>query len=256
MRVGVLQPNTILGDPDGNLTKSVLMLEDMADCDLIVLPLAFQEGDDPGARAEVVEGFTGSILRNLAQSLATTIIAPLFEKTDAADFLTIALWTPDGQTGVYRVINLPDWGRMRFQAGTELGVFEVGGTRFGACSGGDLDDEVAVTMLRASGVQVIAACGTDSDGWLEKVRYLANANQIFFVAANMSKGDEGGGSCIVSPSGEVLGLVEGEEGFAIAEIHPAAIIPVPPSPYLEIEPNEDPKPLDDENLYEDEPLEL
>ncbi len=141
----------------------------------------------------------------------------------------LLLFTPSGAVHAYRKTHLYHEKDAREEdyvaPGNELAVWDMGPFTVGPTICYDLNfPEVFRTLaLRGARIVLNASAWPASAGgvWDKLLPARAIENQVFVMASNQTGGGYYGHSKIVDFSGKVLAAMDGEEGFAAAEINPA-----------------------------------
>jgi predicted amidohydrolase len=202
--------------------------------DLVVLPEAFARDfgpvtDDLGPDAEPLDGPFATEVTRVAADRGSTVVAGMFEATDAHPFNTLLL--TDGATRrSYRKIHLYDsFGYResdRLSAGAvEPLVTEVGGVRVGLMTCYDLRFPELARALVAEGAEVLVvpaawvAGERKVDHWRTLVRARAIENTAYVVAVGQPAPRYCGHSMVVDPLGDVLVEAGDGEEIVTATLH-------------------------------------
>lgn len=189
--------------------------------DLVVLPEAsmvdFGSPDfDLAAVAETLDGAFVAFLAGHAQRLGTTIIAGMFEQTEALPLNTLVAVGPDGLLRVtYRKIHLYDsFGYRESDRLTpgplELTTFEVAGMTLGLMTCYDLRFPELARALVDAGADVLVvpaawvAGERKRDHWRALTAARAIENTVFVLAAAQGGERYTGHSLVWDPAGEVM----------------------------------------------------
>ena len=240
---------SILGDQEGNLERIGFWAgrAKEAGAEVIVFPEAcltgYGVGPEAFASAQPIDGPLVEGAGQLARRVEAALLVGLMEKAPGGEkqksFLTHLALNPRGEIiGCYRKLHLGPTETDRFQAGTEPGLFDLNGTRFGLQLCYDAHFPELSTLLALAGAQVIAAphASPTAEGPEEKksrwLRYLAARaydNTAYLIACN-PVGDNGQGlnfngvALILGPKGEVLDAYAGSEpGLAVARLEAAGL---------------------------------
>jgi len=259
--VSVVQAGSVLFDTPQTLEKLAGLAAEAraAGANLVLFPEAFIGGYPRGAQFGVslgrrtdpgreefrryfesaidVPGRETEFIGNLARDLGLHLVVGVIERSGATLYCTVLFFTPDGglagkhrklmPTAMERTI----WG---FGDGSTLPVFDTPVGKIGAVICWENYMPLLRTAMYAKGIQVYCAPTVDDrDSWIPTMRHIAYEGRCFILSACQflpdPAGDEAplirGGSCIVSPFGELLaGPTYGAERILTAEIDPAEII--------------------------------
>src|SRR5262245_57799074 len=142
LRLIVVQTRPVLGDPERNVRRALLLLDRAlgeGGADLAVLPELFHSGyafrskDQARALSEDPRrGPTRTALAHFAAARRLTIVAGLNERAGRV-LHNSAIWVgPDGKGGVYRKVHLFDTEKKWFEPGRDpWPVFRCGPARVG-----------------------------------------------------------------------------------------------------------------------------
>lgn len=233
MRVALLQ----FASAVDAATNRATVIEQLAalrsgDTDLVVLPEASMHdfgspGLDLAAVAEPLDGPFVAMLAGEAQRLSTTIIAGMFERTDALPFNTLVVIGPDGTLrSTYRKIHLYDsFGYRESERLTpgdvEPVVVEIAGRQVGLMTCYDLRFPELARALVDQGAEmlVVPAAWVAGDRKLDHWRTLLAARAIenvVHVVASAQGGDRyTGHSLVIDPWGSIV--VEAESTPALLQ---------------------------------------
>ena len=177
-------------------------------------------------------------LHRLAAHLNITLLVGFAEVDPQSRlFITQAVITPSGLAGLYRKTHLNRPEQQIFQAGQEVGVFQLPGCTVGLQLCYDAHFPELSTLQALAGAEVIfVASASPRDDPLTKrermLRYLparAYDNGCYVVACNLvGPGERGqtfaGVALVLNPKGEILAQAVGwDEGAAIARLDAAQI---------------------------------
>ncbi len=140
MKVGFIQFNPVFGEVTRNLERSIELIREGADADLLVLPelctsgyLFIDKEELKKLSEKVPDGPSTKAWIEVAQETNTYIVAGICEKLSETDFYNSAvLIGPDGFIDVYRKIHLFNNEKNFFKAGTgpfkiyDLGLAKIG----------------------------------------------------------------------------------------------------------------------------------
>ena len=231
MRVAALQLAAPFGEVEANRARLVRAIESLDDgLDLVVAPETVITGYDLDGFARVgrelaepVEGPTVSALRPLAADRGAVLMAGILEAgTDGAIYDTVVTVQPDGAVSPYRKTHLYPTEVEHFAAGDQLMTISSSFGRLGV----EICFEHAFPEITASlaldGASVIAIPSAVGDGYRHlltlRTRARAQDNQLFVVAANLTRHGFCGGSLITDPRGEILAEADEEEGPIVADL--------------------------------------
>ena len=240
MRIAVVQ---LAADIDAarnrELIASALAGLEPGSTDLVVLPEAvmhdFGSADhDLAAAAESLDGPFVSSLTEHAARLDTTIVAGMFERTDALPYNTLVVVGPDGLRSTYRKIHLYDsFGYResdRLRAGAiEPVAIDIAGTRVGLMTCYDLRfPELARALMDTQPVPdvlVVPAAWVAGerkvDHWRTLLAARALENTVYVVAAAQGGDRYTGHSLVVDPWGSIVDEVRGTDTAVIrADLEP------------------------------------
>ena len=227
-RVAVAQTVPEFGAVDRNRDRSVDVVREHGDADLVVLPelattgYVFESSREVESVAEPRDGETARAWESVAEETGTWIVGGFAER-DGEDYYNSALVvSPDGVEGVYRKVHRWNEEKRWFEPGTELPVFETPFGRVGVQICNDLwFPEAAITQARR-GADLIAVPtnwvpnpgaggGADDgrpDGWTIGVHQAiaqANSSRVFVACADRAGTERGvafeGQSVVVDPDG-------------------------------------------------------
>jgi predicted amidohydrolase len=234
MQVVLVQQAASL-DPGDNRERVESLVPEGAD--LVVLPEAFaRDFGDPGSalspHAESLDGPFVKEVERVAQARGTTLVAGLFEQTDAAPYNTVVV---RGRARVdYRKIHLYDSFGYRESAVLAAGpiepaTFDLDGTTIGVMTCYDLRFPELARMLVDAGADVIVvpaawvAGPRKVDHWTTLLRARAIENTTYVVGVGQPGPRYAGHSMAVSPLGDVLCEGGGDAEILTAELDLAAV---------------------------------
>lgn len=209
--------------------------------DLVVLPEAamhdFGSTDhDLAAHAEPLDGPFVKLIADEAKRLGATVIAGMFEQTDALPFNTLVVVGPDGALrGTYRKIHLYDsFGYResdRMQAGEiEPVVIEIADHRIGLMTCYDLRFPELARALVDAGADtiVLPAAWVAGDRKLDHWRTLLTARAIentVYVAAAAQGGERcTGHSLVADPWGSIVVEASSEPAILRTSLDAAEVV--------------------------------
>lgn len=217
MRIGYVQMEPVLGDPEANRARIAEALRAAPDAELLVLPeLAssgynFESRDAAWAAAEPADGPLVELLTTIARERGTTYVSGFAERAGQELMNSAVVVSPEGRVGLYRKAHLFSTERDLFAPG-DLGfpVFEVGGVRLGVLICFDWRFPEAWRCLAIRGADVVAhPSNLVIPGHAQRaVPVHALINRYFVVTANRIGRERGlgftGRSILADPRGEVL----------------------------------------------------
>jgi predicted amidohydrolase len=194
-----------------------------AGADLVVLPEAWQRyfgepGSDLTPYAEPLDGPFATEVERVARERGTTVVAGMFEQTDAIPFNTVVV--RGGAHLDYRKIHMYDsFGYQESQVlapgPVEPATFELDGVTVGILTCYDLRFPELARRLVDAGAEVVVvpaawvAGPRKVDHWTTLLRARAIENTVYVVGVGQPAPLSSGHSMVVDPLGEVL--VEGGE---------------------------------------------
>lgn len=221
--VGQLAPSF---DVDKNLQQMLELLSHTQDQDLIVLPEGMLTGysEDMSFLERIDQNAVERALKTLTQA-AQDKQAHLFFGACLHEsgqwFNTTVYAGPDGQTSIYKKINLAEAERGVFTAGSSLSVLPItiGGetVRIGIQMCREIRFPEQWQYLARQGAQVFAyltnAVGDDAvyPVWKSHLISRAAENQRFILSANVAEPAQKCPSMIISPKGKVLWEADSHE---------------------------------------------
>ena len=231
LRVAALQLAAPFGEAEANRERLVNAIEESKeDLDLIVAPELVITGYDLDGfqrigrdLAEPVEGPTVTALRPLAADRGAVLMAGILESgDDGMVYDTVVAVQPDGSVSAYRKSHLYPLEEGHFAAGDQLMTIPCSFGRLGVAICFEHAFPEIFSSLALEGAVVIAIPSAVGDGYRHlltlRSRARAQDNQLFVVAANLTRPGFCGGSLIADPRGEVLAEADYEEGFVIADL--------------------------------------
>jgi len=234
---------------DGNLDAAEKWLEKAAEdgAELIVLPENFayygiKNLAEAAAGESSAEGVSRSFLRKKAKELGVWIVGgtiPVAKNQGEKPFAASYLVSPEGaEAARYDKVHLFDvvvekTGKAYRESddycpGSDVVVANLPWCKLGMSVCYDLRFPELYRQQASSGASVLTApsaftAATGEVHWLLLLRARAVENLCFMLAPNMADREHPrrptwGGSAIIDPWGNVLAALEGEEGFAIADL--------------------------------------
>jgi predicted amidohydrolase len=231
LRVAALQLGAPFGEAEENRQRLVRAIKQMdEDLDLVVAPELVITGYDLEGferigreLAEPVEGPTVAALRPLAADHGAVLMAGILEAgDDGLIYDTVVAVQPDGAVSAYRKSHLYPLEEGHFAAGDQLMTIPCSFGRLGVAICFEHAFPEIFASLALDGAVVIAIPSAVGDGYRHlltlRSRARAQDNQLFVVAANLTRPGFCGGSLIADPRGEVLAEADYEEGLVVAEL--------------------------------------
>jgi deaminated glutathione amidase len=202
--------------------------------DLVVLPEAvmcdFGAPDMPLAPvAEPLDGPFVDLLKGLASTYETTLVAGMFEATDDRPYNTLVAVDSDGIRAAYRKAHLYDsFGYHesdRLSAGpVEPATLEVGELRIGLMTCYDLRFPELSRLLVDAGAEVLVVPAAwlrgphKEDHWRTLLRARAIENTVYVAAAGQPGKAYVGHSMLVDPFGVVVAALGEQEGITGGDV--------------------------------------
>jgi len=250
MRAAAIQMNSTT-DVDANVAAAERLVRAAAadGADLVVLPEKWSLLGAGETMAELAQPLDGPVIeaaRSWARDLEVELVAgSVAERVPGRDLMsnTSLLISSDGEiAATYRKIHMfdVDVGGVSYResahelAGNEIVIAPLAGDHvLGMTVCYDLRFPELFRILALSGASVITVPSaftavTGRDHWEVLLRARAIENSLFVVAAGQvgkapPEYESWGHSMVVDPWGEVLDVVTGGEGFAIADIESEAL---------------------------------
>lgn len=227
-RIVVAQTVPEFGAVEANRNRTVEIVRENADADLVVLPelantgYVFESTDEVAELAEPRDGPTGRAWAAVAAETETWIVGGFTEAADETFYNSALVVSPDGIEGVYRKVHRWNEEKRWFAAGDDAPVFETPFGRLGVQICNDLwFPEQTIAQARA-GADLIAVptnwvpepAGDETDGderpagltmGVHQTIAHANANRVFVACADRAGTERGvpfeGQSVVVDPNG-------------------------------------------------------
>jgi predicted amidohydrolase len=232
MKVGYVQFNPVLGDPEFNYAHLKHLLSNTGEADLVVLPELANTGYNLKSRDQALslsETITGSsfvdLITDIAQKKNQYIVSGILERDRAMLYNTAFLAGPQGYIGKYRKIHL-FWNEFDFFEKGNLGLplFDIGHCRIGIliCFDWTFPEVWRILGLKGAGV-ICHPSNLVLPFAQQAVPVHAMINRYFVVTANRY-GTEGevtfsGKSFISDPSGQIIHMAPPDaDEVAIIEI--------------------------------------
>ena len=250
IRVAGLQMACKVGDVSENVAKACRMIEEAAreKAQLVCLPEMFNTGYfaragrlDPtywDLAERLEDSWTLGKMRNLAQKHRIYILAPFVEKGNGVFYNSAALLDPEGKIiGCYRKVHIPfsmtGWEKFYFRPGYDFPVFPTSLGRIGVQICFDRDFPEGFRTLALKGAELIVlptgAPRNLAEVWRMICRIRAYENGLFVLGVGLiGQVDEehqgfAGNSILASPRGQVLAVLDFEEGILLGEVDLKAI---------------------------------
>jgi predicted amidohydrolase len=236
IKVAAVQMDCKLGDVPANLQKAEELIEQAvaAGASLIVLPELFNTGYRVEERdvelAEPIPGPTTEWMQELSGKHDIYLVAAILEQGRSRGLVydTALLTGPEGLLGTYRKTHLWDVESVRFTKGDDFPVFQT--------AIGTIGLQICYEVGFPEGARILALKGADfilypsafgkarEYAWKIATRSRALENGAFVLAANRTGKEKeetefGGGSCIVSPWGELLAEASQDNEVIVYEIN-------------------------------------
>jgi len=229
------------GDLEGNLERLGRAARDAAEAgaEMVVLPEAcltgYSVGPDASSAAIRLDDPAMGKAADLAQETGAALVIGLIERADESRlFLTQVVFDPSRRMiGRYRKLHLGPTEQEQFTPGSDLGLFDLNGARFGLqlCFDGHFPELATLQALGGAEIILVSHAsprneepGEKRDRWLRYLPARAYDNTAFLVACN-PVGDNGQGvefagvALIIGPKGEVLADYAGSApGHALAKL--------------------------------------
>ncbi|SNR54509.1 nitrilase family protein [Halorubrum vacuolatum] len=221
--VAVAQTVPEFGAVERNRDRTVEIVRDCADADLVVLPelsttgYVFQSREELTSLAESSDGATAIAWERIAAETGTWIVGGFAERDGEALYNSALVVSPDGIVGRYRKLHLWNEEKRWFEAGERVTTFETPFGTLGVQICNDLwFSELSITQAER-GVDLVAVPtnwvpgpseGARPAGWtmgVHRAVACANENRLFIACADRAGGERGltfeGQSVIVDPNG-------------------------------------------------------
>ncbi|MFU8843120.1 MAG: nitrilase-related carbon-nitrogen hydrolase [Bacteroidales bacterium] len=223
MKIGYVQFNPVLGDPELNCSKLKELLSETDEADLVVLPELANSGYNFRSRGQAValsETISGSsfveFIAEIAQMKNQYIVSGILERDGAKLFNTAFLAGPKGYMGKYRKLHL-FWNEFDFFEKGNLGLplFDIGHCRIGIliCFDWIFPEVWRILGLKRAGV-ICHPSNLVLPYAQQAVPVHAMMNRYFVITANRY-GTEGevtfsGRSFISDPFGQIIRMAPPE----------------------------------------------
>lgn len=133
---------------------------------LLVLPeLSLTGTEDPGSRAEAVDGPLLDRFTRIAMRHQIHIVAGFAEKDGEARYNSVVLSGPEGRVGHYRKIHLAQADRAWACAGSEWKIFDLPFGRLGLVTGTDALLPESIRILALEGCDIVACAAALPPGF-------------------------------------------------------------------------------------------
>lgn len=229
------------GDPETNLRRSLAWISSAADAgaDLVILPELSNSGCDLSSREmalrlaeSVQEGPTVRAWTEAAREHDLLIVGGLLEEEGDDVRNSAVVVGRDVLVGRYRKTHFWDREKLIYEPGNELPVFETPLGTLGLLVCYDAWFPEAVRTLAMRGAELLCVPANAPDDWVPEDQRRggltmlgahaisgANANRVYVACANRVGDGYQGRSCVVAPSGGVLGFGDADaEGLVLAEV--------------------------------------
>ncbi|RQG91954.1 nitrilase family protein [Natrarchaeobius chitinivorans] len=240
-RVVVAQTVPEFGAVERNRERTVEIVRDHANADLVVLPelatsgYVFESTDEVESMAESRDGDTARAWSTVAEETGTWIVGGVPERADDGYYNSAFVVSPDGLEGVYRKVHRWNEEEYWFEAGERLPIFETPFGRLGVQICNDQWFPEATVAQARDGADLIAvptnwvpnptvADGSRPGGWTIGVHHAvahANANRVFIACADRAGTERDvpfeGQSVVVDPNGLPLAGPAPIEGECVLE---------------------------------------
>jgi predicted amidohydrolase len=246
VRILLAALNAGKGDLAGNLARHLAALEQARanGCQVAVFPEFSLTGSvDPGRHPERALAVDAAPVRALLEATWRTGVAAVFGIAERAGpaFHITQVYGHDGRLGgVYRKRHLGE-GEQAYQTGDEVGVFQLGGARFGVTLCAESGVDFPWTDAVAGGAAVVLFCSapglhgrrTDERGWRDghawwlsagladaagHARRLGVPVAMTTQAGATEDEDFPGLAALVSPTGEVARLPDWRPASLVVEV--------------------------------------
>lgn len=232
--IGAAQFNIIEANKEQNLEKAAKYIFKAADLgtDLVLLPEVFLTDYsvkiDIESLAEPLDGPSISILKELARKNKIAIVGSYLElDIDGSVYNTAFFIDDQGKIlGSYRKMHLFDQEKKFVKEGNELTNIVYRDIHFGILICFDIEFPEPARALSLSGMEVLLVCSANMDpyGLFHRVFSVSRAieNHTFVAYCNRTGENSSyrfiGESCIVSPTGEIMGELNINEGLLVREL--------------------------------------
>ena len=240
LRIALVQQASSLEAADNRDALKAIGAQLEPGTELVLLPEAFQRDfgapdSDLAAQAEPLDGPFVQTLTDFAAEHATTVVAGMFERTDAdLPFNTLVVVDRDGLRASYRKIHLYDsFGYKesdRLLAGEiEPALVEIGGLRVGLMTCYDIRFPELSRELVSRGAELLLlpSAWVAGPGKVEHWRTLVTAraieNTVYVAAAGQPGPRYTGHSLVVGPDGRAVAEVGDGEHVLGATVTRAAL---------------------------------
>lgn len=175
--------------------------------------------------AEEIPGPVSQRLGEVARQYKMYIAANYYERAGSTLYNTAVLIDRNGRlAGKYRKVHLADGERWRVAGGQEFPVFDtdIGKIGFAICYDIIFPEHCRLLTVNGADIIIHQTQGWGVGGKAEAItgeafmRTRAAENSVYLIVAKNMQSD-GGKSCIVDNSGNILAESQGEEGLTIAE---------------------------------------
>jgi len=234
MKIGYVQTSPVFGDKEKNF-EEVRRLTRGVNADLLVLPELFGSGyaftsrEEAEALAEIADGPTAAVLKELSLQTGAVVVAGYIEKDRGHLYNAALVVSGNCVIDSYRKIHLFNKEKLWFEAGDKpLQVFNINDVKIGVMVCFDwMFPEVCRTMA-LQGMQVLAHPSNLVMPWCQRAMVTrCLENRIFAVTANRTGEENRGGdhfvftgaSQITAADGSVLSSAPASEScLAVVEV--------------------------------------
>ena len=221
MKVGIVQPDVVVGDILHNTSQIVKHIAEAAadDCDVVVFPEMSDVGYDMTEVEKCAAARSDGATVRIAEAAKThsiAVICGIAEREDGKLFNTVAVFDSQGNPlADYRKVHLitaePICEQNYVTAGQSLCLFDLAGFRCGIITCYDVRFPEMARALAARGAEVLFVPAAFPESrihhWNILTECRAIENQIYVAACNRTGTDAGirfgGSSRIISPAGDI-----------------------------------------------------
>ncbi len=238
--IGVAQFEIIEANKKVNLEKAIEYIGKAADrgADIVLIPEVFLTGYttkiDIKCLAEPIDGPSISRLSEAATKNGIAIVGSYLELDDEEGVYNTAFFINDQGNilGCYRKMHLFDQEKKYVKEGNQLTTIEYRGIQFGLLICFDIEFPEPARALALNGMEILLVCSANMDpyGLFHRVFSISRAieNHSFVVYCNRIGENSSyrfvGESCIVTPTGEIIGDLSFNEGVLVRELKLREII--------------------------------
>lgn len=240
-KVAAVQMDCEIGNVESNLAKAKKLIDKAIkkEAKVIVLPELFNTGyrveENDSNLSETLYGNTIKWMHKIAETYDIVLIAAIIEKIEVEGVFydTAVIVDKTGLINKYRKVYLWDQENTRFKKGDEYYVENNGEIKIGLQICYEIGFPEGARLLALQGANILvypSAFGKKRFyAWDIASRARALENGCYLIASNRigiekNETEFGGRSRIVSPRGEVLQELGGEEGVIVSEIDLESVI--------------------------------